>query len=433
MMFHHGNGPGGFDVHGFGPTWFGGWGMGPGFFGGWGGPGCWGPGGMGYGGLVSIAPDGFGGFLAYPYSPGAELLSIPILAIAVVGLGAFAIALLKMLGAALLVPIICALLAVCLLILLPNAVRPITAMLLLQPFISYAWCSLCWAMWAVGERKGLLHIGGLGWLLIAIAGLVLALYIGEESFGLGFLHLFSGIFLWWSGILGADSFWRGELMVRYWFRIFGVIAAIALAVNLIQVLRSSFKTNKTTGTAARSTQVSGPRDVLTGLALGVLAMLSTFLFARLFIDTQIAHALLLLAAVLLFGGAAWLYASPKRAAGGLIFLFLPLLFGLAAWYAGEIDLSLVAAPLRAADKVQGFLTADVFSPLAEAAAGLGEALAGTLAALLHLLLDLIMMIFDSSAPTFTIPAEAGGIAAIPLLLLGVNLALKIKAGSAPKR
>ena len=265
------------------------------------------------------------------------------------------------------------------------------------PFAAYAWGGTCYAIMEATRVHGLGLLGLAGWLIMAIAGIVLLIIpLGErtESEIIPFLAVIPLGMLWIGAILyGLADAENGYYSVssnlcKYAFRIFGIMMLAGLAYFFYLTARRSFRT----GSASNAT--GSFFNLLLGCALiagaSFVSSIAEDMYSALFV-------LLALAAMSFI-----LRGSKKLSLNG--YSVLPAAICLIAQPFSTGSSADDILPLSAADHIRDLFQTEFFSMLADRFTlpflrGLDRAVS----TLLRVMINLVLRIFDTSVPSFSIP------------------------------
>jgi len=279
----------------------------------------------------------------------------------------------------------------------------ITTYFFCVPFFAYGWTGLNWAMFVAASQQnaeaGIFAV--IGWLISAVIGLMVFMLPATEicDSNAGGLIIIPMMFLWFSAILAfpdknGPSKYLGaaSTIVKYCFRVLGIMMAICLVIYLVITIRDLVKSE-----IARKDLTSGAAMFVLGLIPIVVAWILGS-----FTDPVILTVIILL----VYAAIAFIAYDKKRKQSypNAKFVVLPILI---AWFANSVSSvpeNNLLVPLEGAKVVVGFFRS---GPLQMLAQNVGEpTLAGLekiFGTVINLIVKLVLMIFDARIPEFGIP------------------------------
>lgn len=374
-----------------------------------------------------IMSDGFGGFLAFQDDPVGGAIGDGILNALLFGIAALFAWLGWVMGDALMLPLACLVFILLVCTVAGSFGSKVSEDLLavlviaLIPVLLYAWGCLCWGMIYVSDHSEAGYLAFFAYLLAGMFMLTLAAGIASEGDIplLGLIFAGAQLVIWWAA-MGARSYGNEGVanVLKYTFRILGIVSLICLALLVIGSIYSIVKT------LGRGNGIS-----VDPLAFGwdamsiVIGFVPLLLFGILPATGNIVPALLMLTAYAVVA----VFICRKRdyretRLVGLVVGYLALFF---CYLVTRADMS-VAIPLDAGNVVIDGLNS---SGLVQSMGSIFETAALSLAALfetlLHFVLSLLFRIFDAEAPFISMNCLMSGLLGFAALCMFISIGTSV--------
>ena len=329
-----------------------------------------------------------GSFTVMPYEPGDDLITL--------GFGLIFVLLMSVVAGYASLYMALPVIALYISVLIDMYVHDEAAALISYPFAAYAWGGTCYAVMEATRVHGLGLLGLAGWVIMAIVAIVLLIVPLGERTGMEFVPAMTVIplgMVWIGSLLyglsdESNSYAKTSAnLCKYAFRLFGIMMAAGIAIAVYHCLkRSSFRSGEKATVNSFFNLIIGCLIVAGGCAVSSVAggkataVYTVAAFAILSVFTR-GRKLLSLNELSLLPCAVCLVLDP-----------------LTRYSSSDI------LPLSAADHIIRFSQARIFRSVSEQfTSPLLEGMEWAVSKGLRALINLILMIFDTSVPAFSIP------------------------------
>ena len=340
--------------------------------------------------MFQIFENWDGSFTVIPYEPGDDIWSLLFMGVFVLLMG--------VLGSYSAEYMALPILAIFAGVVISMYVNSPYSLLVAYPFFAYGWAATCYVILYVSVRTNIGLVGLMGWVLMAIVGiLVLIVPLAEYLGGAGMLVFIPLTMLWISSMLFSmqDSDNNYGVISQKWtlyaFRILGIVMLIGLVVALVGRFREVAGSEK-------EQNIFFSNIVSTAVGIGIIAVFSVFSYL---IPGGIVMSFLLLAVL---AALAFVLKVNNGSFSITHYVFLPVLI---CWIYKPVVYQegiYRIMTLNAADKILDIGETPMMHFLADRFAA--PTLSGftmILSKILGFLINLILRIFDSSVPAFVMP------------------------------